>query len=185
MPTIVSETPAHTGAVEHMLDLAFGPGRFAKTAYRLREGVGPLTTLSFVAMEDGVMRGSLRFWPIVIGDRRVPALLLGPLAVDPAHRGRGIAVGLLRHGLEAAKAQGHRIVVLVGDEPYYARVGFSRAAARKLHMPGPVDPARLLALELVEGALQGVGGMIGRARADDPDWAGIIDASVLPAAGEI
>lgn len=156
----VCEKPSDLAAIEDMLDKAFGPGRFAKTAYRLREGVAPQGRLSFVAWEDGVMRGSLRFWPVEIGDANVPALLLGPLAVDPAHRGRGIAIRMMEIALARATADGNRIVVLVGDEPYYAKLGFSAAMARGLRMPGPVDQARLLALELVPDALRGVGGLI-------------------------
>lgn len=155
---IQRERPEDRGQIEHLLDLAFGPDRFTKTVYRLREGVAPVADLCFVAREGGVMRGSLRFWPIRI--ESIPALLLGPLAVDPAHRGRGAGIALMRHALDLARQAGHRIVVLVGDEPYYARVGFSRERARHLRLPGPVDEARLLALDLVPGALDQVGGMI-------------------------
>ncbi len=158
------EQPEDAVQIEHMLDKAFGPGRFAKTAYRLREGAGFIPELSLVAWEDGVMRGSLRFWPIEIGDARTPALLLGPLAVDPEQRGRGIALRLMELSLEKAAELGHRIVVLVGDEPYYAKAGFSAAAARGLRMPGPVDRARLLARELTPGALNGISGLIHKAR---------------------
>jgi predicted N-acetyltransferase YhbS len=155
---IQRERPEDWGEIEHLLDLAFGPDRFTKTVYRLREGIAPVADLCFVAREGGVMRGSLRFWPIRI--ETTPALLLGPLAVDPAHRGRGAGIALMRHALDLARQAGHRIVVLVGDEPYYARVGFSRARARHLKLPGPVDEARLLALNLVSGALDRIGGMI-------------------------
>lgn len=155
-----NERPGDAGQIEHLLDLAFGPGRFAKTAWRLREGVAPVAGLSLVAWEDGVMRGSIRFWPIVIGDAKTPALLLGPLAVDPVERGRGIAVGLMQTALEKAGNLGHRVVVLVGDEPYYARVGFSARSAAALRLPGPVDRNRLLALALAPGALDGVTGLI-------------------------
>lgn len=157
------EQPADSGQIEHLLDRAFGPGRFAKTVYRLREGTDFIPELSMVAGEDGVMRGSLRYWPVEIGDARTPALLLGPLAVDPEHRGRGIALRLMQESLEKAATMGHKIVVLVGDEPYYARVGFSAAAARALRMPGPVDRARLLARELVPGALAEISGLIHKA----------------------
>lgn len=162
---IQRERPEDRDEIEHLLDLAFGPDRFTKTVYRLREGIAPIAELCFVARENGVMRGSLRFWPIRIETtpEATPALLLGPLAVDPGHRGRGAGIALMRHGLDLARQAGHRIVVLVGDEPYYARVGFSRARARHLNLPGPVDEARLLALDLVPGALDGVSGLIGRA----------------------
>lgn len=154
------ERPEDAGQVEHLLDLAFGPGRFAKTAYRLREGVQCIPELCLTGWEDGNMRGSLRFWPVVIGVHNTPALLLGPLAVDPAQRGRGIAIGLMEMALEKAARIGHRIVVLVGDEEYYARVGFSAAKASALRLPGPVARNRLLARELTPGALTGVCGLI-------------------------
>lgn len=154
------ERPGDQGQIEHLLDSAFGPGRFAKTAYRLREGVAPIAELSLAAWEDSVLRGSVRFWPIDLGNSGLPALLLGPLAVEPAQRGRGIALRLMELALEKAAALGYCCVLLVGDEPYYARVGFSAQAARNLRMPGPVDQNRLLARELIPGALEGVSGLI-------------------------
>lgn len=160
MLEIRCERPDDAGQVEQLLDTAFGPGRFAKTAYRLREGTEFIPELSQSAWEDGKMLGSLRFWQIVIGVAKTPALLLGPLVVEPELRGRGIAIRLMENALEKAANSGHRIVVLVGDEPYYARVGFSSACARALQMPGPVDRNRLLARELSPGALNGVSGLI-------------------------
>lgn len=157
------ERAEDTAEIEQLLDLALGSDRFTKTAYRLREGVAPAADLCLVAREDGVLRASVRFWPILIGPGRLPALLLGPLAVDGAHRGRGIGIEIMRRGLALAQAAGHSRVILVGDEPYYARVGFSRVKATGLELPGPVDPARLLGLELVPGALAGVAGMVQRA----------------------
>lgn len=157
------ERPGDKGDIEFLLDMAFGPGRFAKTAYRLREGVDCIPELSMVAIEDRILRGSIRYWPILIGAAQIPALLLGPLAVDPVHRGRGIAVRLMELSLEKAASLGHRIVVLVGDEPYYARVGFSAVMAKGLSLPGPVDLKRLLAKELAPGALAGVSGMVRKA----------------------
>jgi len=159
------ERPEDAGQIELLLDKAFGPGRFAKTAYRLREGVEFVPELSLVAWEDGVMRGALRYWPIEIGDARAPALLLGPLAVDPEHRCRGIALRLMELSLEKAAQMGHSIVVLVGDEPFYSKVGFSAAPARGMRMPGPVDQARVLARELVPGALSGISGLIHKVHA--------------------
>lgn len=154
---ILPERPEHLAAIEALLDTAFGPGRYAKTAYRLREGTRPIAELSFVAAIEGAVIGSVRFSPITIGG--APALLLGPLAIHPDHKNRGHGLALMRAGLAAAKAAGHRVVMLVGDEPYYARAGFARLPHGKVRLPGPVDPARLLALELVSGALDGVGGM--------------------------
>ena len=162
MYTISPERPEHAAAIEALLDASFGPDRFAKTVYRLREGVDPVADLSYVAVEDGVLKGSLRFWPVLIAGR-VPALMLGPLAVDPAERGRGMGIALMEHALAEAARLGHRIVILVGDAPYYAKVGFARAGAVDLRLPGWVDENRFLARELVPGALAGVAGMVERA----------------------
>jgi predicted N-acetyltransferase YhbS len=167
---ILPQSDQDSAAVEALLDISFGPDRFKKTAYRLREGVPPVDAMSFVAKKDGEVVGTIRFWPVVIKDesvqpaRKRPALMLGPIAVEPSLKGQGIGIGLMQHGLAAAKGGGAKIVVLVGDLDYYSRVGFSRAPAAGLRMPGPVDPDRLLALELEPGALAGVAGPIGRAR---------------------
>ncbi len=156
--TIEQERSEHGPQIERLLDLAFGPGRFAKTAERLREGNTARSDLCFVAFEDGNMRASVRFWPIRIGE--TAALLLGPLAVDPAHRGKGMGIRLMEVALAKAKDLGHRVVILVGDESYYVNVGFRKVPAGTMTMPGPVDSNRLLAAELVDGALDGVSGPI-------------------------
>jgi predicted N-acetyltransferase YhbS len=154
---ILPERHEHLTTIETLLDAAFGPGRFAKTAYRLREGALPVPRLSFVCLLDGAVIGSVRFSAITIGAD--DALLLGPLVVDPGHKNRGYGLRLMQAGLAAANAAGHRLVVLVGDEPYYARAGFARVPPGRIRLPGPVDPARLLALELEQGALDGVAGL--------------------------
>ncbi len=169
-----AETAADAARVEALNQAVFGPGRFAKAAYRLREGVGPLSDLSFVAVEDGVLRGSVRFWPVRIGGQE--CLLLGPLAVDPAQRGRGIGIALMQAGIEAARGGPWSAILLVGDEPYYARLGFSRLPQGRVKFPGPVDPARVLGLSLKSGGLLNLSGQICRARLDDPvcaDGAGL------------
>jgi predicted N-acetyltransferase YhbS len=163
MVSIEAEAPGDGAAIEQLLDKAFGPGRLAKSAYRLREGVEPLASLSYVARENGGVIGSLRFWPIAVG-RRARALLLGPLVVEPALRGRGVGIGLMLRGLARARAEGHRVVFLVGDEPYYARVGFRRVEPSRFVFPGPVDEKRLLVRELAPHSLAGVGGVIERFR---------------------
>lgn len=159
---ILPETPAHKTDIEALHDLSFGPGRFAKTAYRMREGVPPVASLSFVAFAkiDGVPRmvGSIRFSPLVIGEEK--GLLLGPLAMDPAVRGQGGGLDLMRTALDAARAEGHRFVILVGDAPYYAKVGFKQVPAGKITLPGPVDKSRLLYCELAPGAFDAVAGMV-------------------------
>jgi len=131
----------------------FGLSRRAKTSYRLREGESPASGLSFVALgDDGKLIGAVSFWHLFIGDVGTPALLLGPLAVSPALQGKGVGRALMHHGLDLARNMGHRLVVLVGDEPYYARVGFAKLPEGRLILPGPVDPVRLLYLELQPGA---------------------------------
>jgi predicted N-acetyltransferase YhbS len=150
------EQPHDAAAVEALVAKVFGPGRFAKSAYRLREGVAPKHMLSFVAIEDGILRGSIRFWPIYVG--ALPALLLGPLAVQADQRDRGIGIGLMQRGIDEAKGLGHRAIILVGDEPYYARVGFARLPRNSVRFPGPVDQDRILGLALVNGALDTLDG---------------------------
>ena len=153
-------TPADLPASDRIDAHAFGPGRFARSAYRLREGVAPDFTLSFAARVGTMLVGVNRMTPIHCGG--APALLLGPLTVEPAFHGRGIGGALVKASLEAARAAGHRLVILVGDEPYYKRFGFFRVPPGRLAMPGPVDPARLLVCELEAAAFEGVAGVIGR-----------------------
>ena len=158
------ETPEDGPQVEALVAHAFGPGRFAKSAYRLREGVEPEAGLSFVARENGILRGSIRFWPIFVGAQ--PALLLGPLAVDSQQRGRGIGIALMERGITEARSLGHRAILLVGDLPYYGRVGFTPIPRGSIKFPGPVDRTRILGLALTEGALDTLEGEVSRARLD-------------------
>jgi predicted N-acetyltransferase YhbS len=148
--------------VDSLVAASFGPGRYAKSAYRLREGVEADPALSFVAIEDGILRGSVRFWPVFVGVE--PALLLGPLAVESAQRGRGIGIALMNHGIEEARRLGHRAIVLIGDLPYYSRVGFVPLRRGIVEFSGPVDAGRLLGLALAEGALDTLSGPVRRAR---------------------
>ena len=164
--TIRSERPEDAALVEALVAAGFGPGRFAKTAYRLREGVAPQAGLSFVAVEDGILRGSVRFWPVAVGAEK--SLLLGPLAVQSDQRGRGIGIDLMKRGIAEAKAAGWKTMILVGDAPYYARVGFAPIARGRVKFPGPVDAGRILGLALVDGALDALAGPVRRARIDDP-----------------
>lgn len=147
--------------IESLLDLAFGLDRHTKTSYRLREGNHPVPGLSFVARAPdlGVV-GAISFWPLKIGRSGADALLLGPLAVHPERQNIGIGRALMRKGLGKATALGHRLVILVGDEPYYGRAGFSRVPDGRFIMPGSVDPNRLLYLELVPGALARTHGLV-------------------------
>jgi predicted N-acetyltransferase YhbS len=152
------ELPIDDEPVERLHERAFGPGRFARTAYRLREGAPHRRDLSFTALVGTLLVGSVRLTPVSAGG--APALMLGPLTVDPAFENRGIGAALIGRSLEAARAQDHSLVLLVGDEPYYARFGFRRIPARHLELPGPVDPNRFLALELVPGVLASAKGMV-------------------------
>jgi predicted N-acetyltransferase YhbS len=145
------QTPADLPAIRKLEERAFGPGRFAKTAYRLREGVEPDWSLSVLARIGGMLVGANTMTRINIGG--APALLLGPLTVEEAFRARGLGEALAQKSLEAAKAAGHGLVLLVGDPPYYERMGFSRTPFGQILFPGPVDPGRLLHCELQPGAL--------------------------------
>jgi predicted N-acetyltransferase YhbS len=160
--TIMRETAADSLAIERLHERTFGPGRFARTAFRIREGRGHLLDLSFTARIGTLMVGSVRLTPICIGD--TPALLLGPLTVEPPFRSHGVGSALVTRALTEAKANAHKLVILVGDEPVYAKSGFKRIPKGQVKMPGPVDPARLLVVELTAGAFDGVSGMI------RPDW---------------
>jgi predicted N-acetyltransferase YhbS len=156
--TISPETLGDAAAIERLYERTFGPGRLAKTAYRLREGAAHRLELSFVARIGTLMIGSVRLTPIRIGI--VKALLLGPLTVEPPFRDRGIGRALIDRALGEAKAQGHSLVLLVGDEPYYGQSGFKQIPKGRAMMPGPVDPARLLVCELSNGAFADVSGPI-------------------------
>jgi len=138
---------------------AFGPGRFARSAYRVREGVPPVEALCLCGQLDGKVVGGIRFTAIRVGEQE-GGLLLGPLVVDPAEKGKGYGRALVEEGLARARAQGFALVILVGDMPYYARFGFKPVPQGRITLPGPVDPQRLLALELVPGALAGASGPV-------------------------
>jgi predicted N-acetyltransferase YhbS len=155
---IAGETARDVSQREALLDAAFGAERFAKTCERLREGRLPARHLALVAHMEGELVATLRFWHVEAGG--VPALLLGPLAAADSHRTLGLGSALMQTGLSRARALGHEAVILVGDEPYYRRFGFARAPVQGLDMPGWVDPARFLGLELVPGALAGARGLV-------------------------
>ena len=165
--SILVETLEDANAIERLHERTFGPGRFVRTAQRIRERRQHILGLSFTAWVGTLLVGSARVTPVQIGS--TPALLLGPLTVEPPFRGRGIARGLLDRTLNEARAAGHRLVVLVGDAPYYAASGFAVIPKGQITMPGPVDPGRLLVAELVVGAFEGVNGQLRPAWEDDPD----------------
>jgi len=156
MISIRTERPADVGAREALLDVAYGPVRFTKPSQRLREQRDP--ALSLIAHEQGRVVGTVRLWPVVAGGR--PALLLGPLAVHPDCRRRGIGATLMRRAIRAADEGGHAAVLLVGDAAYYGRFGFTSEKTGWLAMPGHHEPGRLLALELVAGALDDAHGFV-------------------------
>ena len=156
--TIRAETADDAEAIERLHERTFGPGRYAKTAYRLRESGPHALALSFTARVGTLLVGSVRLTPIRIGE--TSALLLGPLTVEPPFRDRGIGFTLIERALAEARTQGHRLALLVGDEPYYGRAGFKPVPKGRAAMPGPVDPERLLVAELVAGAFEGVSGPI-------------------------
>jgi predicted N-acetyltransferase YhbS len=149
-------------AIERLYERTFGPGRHAKASYRLREQVAHCLDLSFTAHIGTLLVGSVRLSPVRVGETR--ALLLGPLTVEPPFRERGVGKALIERALGEARAQGHRLVLLVGDEPYYGKFGFKRIPPGRAVMPGPVDPARLVVAELAAGAFDGVSGPI------RPEW---------------
>jgi predicted N-acetyltransferase YhbS len=145
-------------AREALLDASFGENRHARTCQRLRDGRAPAEGLAFSAVRQGKLVGTLRLWHVSAGG--IPALMLGPLAVDSASRKFGVGAALMDHALAAATARGHRAVILLGDAPYYARFGFSVQKTAELSLPGPFERDRLLGLELHEGALDGARGVI-------------------------
>jgi predicted N-acetyltransferase YhbS len=160
--TILAETANDALAIERLHERTFGPGRFVLSAYRIREHVDHVLDLSFTARIGTLLVGSVRQLPVLIGNTK--ALLLGPLTVEPPFRSRGVGRLLLERALADAKAKGHRLVLLVGDEAYYNRVGFKTVPQGRATMPGPVDYKRLLVAELTDGAFDGVSGAVG------PDW---------------
>jgi predicted N-acetyltransferase YhbS len=155
---IRAERTADVAAREALLDACFGENRHGRTCQRLRDGRAPAAGLALSAVHEGTLVGTVRLWHVSAGGR--PALVLGPLAVDPACRELGIGAALMHQALAAARARGHAAVILLGDAPYYARFGFSAEKTGELSLPGPFERDRLLAVEFSEGALDGAAGMI-------------------------
>jgi predicted N-acetyltransferase YhbS len=142
LPPLVLERAQDAAHVDALVARAFGPGRYAKAAERLREANRPLRDISYLAWCEDALVGCVRMWPIVIGV--APAVLLGPFAVDPAWRSRGLGAALIARACAASDAAGHRLILLVGDAPYFGPLGFQVVPHGRLVMPGPVDPARVL-----------------------------------------
>jgi len=155
---IRAERASDAVAREALLDACFGENRQMRTCQRLRDGRAPAEGLALSAVSEGRLVGTVRLWHVSAGG--IPALMLGPLAVEDSSRKLGVGAALMDHALAAATARGHRAVILLGDAPYYARFGFSAPKTSELSLPGPFERDRLLGLELVEGALDGAWGMI-------------------------
>lgn len=155
---IRAERASDVAAREALLDACFGANRHTRTCQRLRDGRAPAEGLALSAVRQGRLVGSVRLWHVSAGG--IPALMLGPLAVEASSRQLGVGAALMDHALAAAKARGHRAAILLGDAPYYARFGFSAARTGELSLSGPFERDRLLGLELREGALDGAWGMI-------------------------
>jgi predicted N-acetyltransferase YhbS len=155
---IRAERASDAVAREALLDACFGENRQMRTCQRLRDGRAPAEGLALSAVREGQLVGTVRLWHVSAGG--IPALMLGPLAVEDSSRKLGVGAALMDHALAAATARGHRAVILLGDAPYYARFGFSASKTSELSLPGPFERDRLLGLELVEGALDGAWGMI-------------------------
>ncbi|SFI96643.1 GNAT family N-acetyltransferase [Bradyrhizobium sp. cf659] len=155
---IRAERAADVAAREALLDASFGENRHGRTCQRLRDGRAPAAGLALSAVRERTLVGTVRLWHVSAGGR--PALVLGPLAVDPACRELGIGAALMQQALAAARARGHAAVILLGDAPYYARFGFSAEKTGALMLPGPFERDRLLAIEFQAGALDGAEGTI-------------------------
>ncbi len=153
------QTPDDLPAVDALHEASFGPGRFARTAYRIREASRVPPMIALTAWDGARLIGAIQFCAISIGGRG-GAALLGPLAIDAAYKNRGCGLRLMQDGLAAAKGLGFELVVLVGDLPYYQRAGFAVIPRGRIALPGPADPSRFLAAELAPGALSRFSGMV-------------------------
>ncbi len=161
LPGVVTRTVAATdlGAISALHARVFGPGRFTRTAYRVREGTATVSSFCRVAVLGDRIIAAVRMTPVRIGGMS-GALLLGPLAVDSDFANQGYARRIIGESLETARQAGVKIVILVGDEPYYGRLGFAPLPADRIRLPGPVNQARLLGLELVPGTLASFTGLV-------------------------
>lgn len=159
MYEITHEKPQDAVVIDHLLDISFGEERFRKTAYAIRQNSTPIPELCLIARDESGLLATIQYWNLVVGDQ-TGAILLGPIAVRPEEKGKGIGITLIRDTLKMAKERGYKLVVLVGDPDYYGRFGFISAFDQGLQLPGPVDAHRFLVCELETGALAGVKGMV-------------------------
>jgi predicted N-acetyltransferase YhbS len=179
MIKIRQETMRDVEAREALLDSCFGAERFLKTCERLREGRVPAQGLSLVVeRDDGAIIGTVRLWHVSLGANR-PALMLGPIAIDPSCQSLGLGGKLMGDAIGRAKALGHKAVVLVGDAAYYERFGFSTDGTGGLWMPGPYERERFLGLALEAGALDGARGLVSATGDAEPkpDLAALVAAA--------
>ena len=163
MIVLAPEQPDDHWEIEALLDTAFAPGRTGLSSYRLREGVEPVRDLCLTARDDdeaATLAGTIRFWPIQIGDTLEPALLLGPVAAHPTRQGEGIGAMLILEALDRAVAGRWKRCILIGDEPFYARFGFKRSLAETITFPPPTNPNRILAKPLIDGGMDGIVGEV-------------------------
>jgi predicted N-acetyltransferase YhbS len=178
MITIREETFHDVEAREALLDTCFGPSRFQKTCERLREGRRPADGLALIIERAGEVIGTVRLWHVSAGPNR-PALMLGPLAIDPSLQSLGLGGKLMREALKRAADLGHKAVLLVGDAPYYERFGFTAEKTGSLWLPGPYEQSRFLALELEAGSLNGARGLVSATGAFEqkPDLGALVAAA--------
>jgi len=181
--TYLPEAPAHDPEIDAINEEAFGPGRFTRAAYKIREGGPHDRALSFVAMHEGIVIASVRMTWIAADKGR--ALLLGPLAVRPAFKNMGIGRKLVAMAIDASRKAGAPSVVLVGDEPYYGPLGFKKIPTGQMTMPRPVDPNRLLAVELRPGAVATLTGDVQHAWLVDGMPAHVEETGCAPAPASV
>lgn len=149
MIEIVAEIPdQHAEAIEALYDRTFGPGHFAKTAERLREGNQSRPDLTRVAVSDGVVIGVCRIWPIVVGEPRIPAVFVGPVAVDPGFQGQRLGLSVTGEALEASTKAGCGAAVIIGSPIYFGELGFTVVAPDRFSFPGPQDMSRVMVRDL-------------------------------------
>jgi len=157
-PTLQTERLQDGPLIADLIERAFGPGRYAKAAERLREHNAPLLDISFCAWSGDKLAGCVRMWPILIGER--PAVFLGPFAVEPEFRSLGLGATLIRRAIAASGEAGHRMILLVGDGPYFEPLGFRHVPPGRIILPGPVNPARVFSLALVAGGDDDLSGAV-------------------------
>jgi adhesin HecA-like repeat protein len=177
---IRAERASDVAAREALLDACFGANRAARTCQRLRDGRAPAEGLALSVVRQGRLVGTVRLWHVSAGGQ--PALMLGPIAVDPSCRKLGVGAALMKQALAAAAARGHGAVILLGDAAYYARFGFTAAKTAELSLPGPFERERLLGLELRDGALDNASGVIAATGAMAPQTGAAKTRRLLPRA---